>query len=54
MAQPLLRTRAERLEIARVRWRTVFAIVAFAVVMTAAALWLLGLAGAHPAVGFGV
>jgi hypothetical protein len=52
VAQPLRRTRAERLEIARVRRRTVLAIVAFAIVMTAAALWLLGLAGGRPAVRF--
>jgi hypothetical protein len=50
VAQPPLPTRAERLENARVRHRTVVAIVAFAVVMTAAALLLLGLAGARPAV----
>jgi hypothetical protein len=51
VAQPTRRTRAERLEMARVRRRTVAAIVVFAVVMTAVALWLLGLAGARPAVG---
>jgi hypothetical protein len=50
VAEPSLRTRAERLEIARVRRRTVLAIVAVAVILTAAVLWLLGLAGARPAV----
>jgi hypothetical protein len=52
VAQPTLRTRAGRLEIARVRRRIVVAIVVFAIVATAAALWLLGLAGARPAVGY--
>jgi hypothetical protein len=50
VAQPLRRTRAERLEVARVRWRTVIAILAVAVLMTAAVLWLLGMSGARPAV----
>jgi hypothetical protein len=53
VAQPSRRTRAERLEIARVRRRTVVAVIAFAVILTAAVLWLLGLAGARPAVGSG-
>jgi hypothetical protein len=44
------RSRAERLEIARVKRRTVLAIVGFAVLLTAIALWLVGLSGARPAV----
>jgi len=44
------RTRAERLEVARVRRRTVLALVAVAILMTATVLWLLGMSGARPAV----
>jgi hypothetical protein len=43
VAQPSGRTRAERLATSRVKRRTVIAIVAFALLMTAAVLWLLGL-----------
>jgi hypothetical protein len=50
MPLPSGRTRAERLEVERLRRRSAIAIVAFALLMTAAVLWLLGLSGARLAI----